>query len=470
MDIRFATQSYKHDSLPLSSQRLVNAFAESQPRTAKNNVSVHGCHGIVEFATCGFGPIRGGIEVQDVAYFVSGEEFWSVSSDGTSQLLGSGITGGGTVSMDGSDEEVVIVNGTNGYIFDIAGNSFSAIGDADFNAANTVALINSVFVYDWAGTNKFFCSQELDAGNIDALDFASAESSPDGVVCVRNRNGLLMVFGTHSLESWDHTGASDFPFSKIKGGTIDRGIAGPYAIVDEDASLFFLGDDRVFYRLNGLQVIRISTHAIERTWQDYTRVDDAFCFRLPVDGHKFIYITFPTAGATFGFDIATGLWHERMSWDPRGSELKWRVSCAVPVYNKILVGDGNSGKIGYLDRRTYTEFGDPSLMLAVFPPIYPNGKNTSLPCFEVDMETGVGLSTGQGSDPQVMLEYSTDGGRTYSAPQQWRTMGAIGAYQTRLQWRELGSAFHWTFKLSVTDPVKRTITGARLPFAYAEEN
>lgn len=468
MEIQFAVQSYKSNSLPISSQRCVNAYAETQPRSAKTRTAVFGAPGVSLFATCGNGPIRGGIEVSGTAYFVSGNELWTVDTDGNAQLRGSGIAGLNQVAIDASDEEIVIVNGTNGYVYDIAAATLAQISDGDFNAANTVTVVNSLFVYDWKNTNKFFVSEVLDAGNIDALKFASAESSPDGVVAVRNRNGLLMVFGAKTIEPWDHTGASDFPFSRIKGGTIDRGITAPLAIVNEDSSLFFLGNDKVFYRLNGLQLIRISTHALEKEWQGYETTADAFCFKVPIDGHKFIYLTFPTENTTWGYDIATGLWHERVSWDATGMEVRWRVNCAVEAYNKILVGDQRSGRIGTLDPAIYTEFGDPIVMTLVSPPVFQDGRFMAVPCFELDMETGVGLTTGQGSDPKVMLEYSTDGGRSYTDPQHWRTMGKIGATQTRLQWRELGSGYHYTFRLSISDPVKRVVHGCRLPGFYGE--
>jgi hypothetical protein len=375
---------------------------------------------------------------------------------------------GRPVSIDGSDEEIAIVTGTNGYVYDIAAATLSQISDGDFNAAATVTVINSIFVYDWKGTNKFFISKVLDAGGIDPLKFASAESSPDPVVAVRNRNGLLMVFGAHTTEPWDHTGAAAFPFSRIKGGTVDRGIAAPLALTNEDSSIFFLGDDRVFYRLNGLQLQRISTHALEQEWQSYSTTVDAFCFRVPINGHKFIYLTFPTENTTWGYDIATGLWHERVSWDARGVEVRWRVNCAITAYNRVLVGDQNSGQIGVLDPAIYTEFGDPIVTTLVSPPVYQDGRHMAVPCIEIDMETGVGLTTGQGSDPQVMLEYSTDGGASYTAPQLWRTAGKKGERQTRLQWHELGSGYQYTFRFSVSDPVKRAFSGCRLPGFYAE--
>lgn len=468
MEIRFAIESYKHDSLPISSQRCVNAYAENQPKSAKTKVSVHGVPGIEPFSSIGTGPIRGSIEMNGVGYVVSGSKFYSFATDGTSQLLGVGITGSAPISMDGNGFEIVIVNGEFGYSYLLSDTTFVQISDPDFHPANTVSVINSIFAFDWPGTNKFFISAVLDGRSYDALDFASAESSPDFVKAVRNRNGLLMVFGAKTIEPWDNTGASSFPFARLKGGTIDRGVASPFAIEVEDSSIFFLGDDHIFYRLNGLQLLRISTYALELAWENYSTTSDAFCFRMSLAGHKFIYLTFPTEGATWAYDIATNLWHERVSWDPTGIEVKWRINCVVSVYNKILVGDSNSNRLGLTSHAAYTEWDDPIITTLISPPVYQDGKQISVPSFELDMETGVGTTSGQGSDPQAMMSYSIDGGQNYTAPQEWMTMGAIGARETRLKWTRLGSGYQYTIKVSISDPVRRVITAARCPDLYAE--
>lgn len=468
MDIRFAVESYKHDSLPVSSQRCVNAYAENQPKSAKSPVAVFGAPGLSLFSTIGRGPIRGMMEMNGVGYLVSGSEFYSFDTDGVAQLLGDGITGFAPISMDGNGFEIVIVNGAFGYSYLLSNGTFVQISDPDFIPSHTVTVINNIFAFDWPNTNKFFISNVLDGRSYDGLDFASAESSPDFVRAVKNRNGLLMVYGAKTIEPWDNTGASSFPFARLKGGTVDRGITASLALEVEDSSMFFLGEDLIFYRLNGLQLLRISTYAIEQAWEQYETTSDAFCFKVASRGHKFIYLTFPTEGATWGYDIATNLWHERVSWDPTGMEVRWRINCSVSVYNKTLVGDANSGKVGLLRHDVFTEFDDPIITTLISPPIYKAGMNISIPSFELDMETGRGTTTGQGSAPVAMMSYSIDGGYNYTAPEDWTAMGALGDRTTRLKWTRLGSGYQYAIKVSISDPVKRVITGARCPDLYAE--
>lgn len=464
-----ALTSYKSASKALASQRLINGYAEFQPREsgAKARVAVYGSHGIANGGTPGTGPIRGSFEMNEVGYVVSGQQFLRFESDGSSTIIGNGITGFGGVSIDGDGFSIVIVNGALGWLYVMATNAFTQISDGDFNPAKTVTVINNYYAFDWVGTNKFFISGLLDGSSYDALDFASGESNPDFVRAVRNRNGVLLVFGAETIESWDHTGATDFPFQRFKSGTIDRGIAASLAIEAEDSTLFFLGDDLVYYALNGNQLRRISTHAYEEEWQQYAKTDDAFCFKISYGGHKFIYITFPTEGKTFGFDIAANsLWHERMSFDQLGQEVKWRASCAVTVYNKTWIGDANSNRLGLLDPNTFTEWGTPIVTTLVYPTIHADGDLISMPKFEIDMQVGVGNA--EVDDPQVMLDWSDDGANTWVSPQIWHSMGKIGDYRKRLEWTELGSFYNRAMRISISDPVKRVIYAARCPGLYAE--
>lgn len=465
--LNFSLASYKHPTLPISAQRIVNAYAEQQPRGSKVPVSVHGMPGLETFATVGRGPHRGFFQQNGIFYTVSRNELYSMTETqaltGASTLLGTGIAGLDVVSIDGNGEEVAVVNGTQGFIYDEISGVFAEISDGDFNPAATVTAMDGYFIFDWRGTNKFFVSKLLDGMTYAALDFASAESKPDRLLAVKNVSGVLRLFGEKTIESWDSIGAGTPPFQRFDGATIStRGIGAPKAIAEEDEAAFIFGNDRVFYRLSGTSLSRISNHAIEKEWEKYTTVTDAFCFSVPFGGHKFVYLTFPAEGKTWGFDIATGLPHERISWDSTGVEAKWRANCCIQAFGKTLIGDANSGKIGFLSADAQTEFGDPVRFVTVSPNLSdPGGRMLSIGMLEIELEVGVGVTTGQGSDPQVMLDWSDDGGNTWETPQLWRSMGKMGARRTRLQWDRLGSFYQRIFRLQITDPVRRTLIAAR---------
>lgn len=81
--------------------------------------------------------------------------------------------------------------------------------------------------------------------------------------------------------------------------------------------------------------------------------------------------------------------------------------------------------------------------------------------FELDMEVGVGATTGLGIEPQVMLRWSDDGGISWSH-EHWLTAGQIGAYETRMVWRRLGRARDRIFEITMSDPVAWRIVDAFL--------
>lgn len=465
MRIRFATESYRSDSRPLSSQRCVNMYAERQPPNAKTDVAVFGCPGIVEFATCGSGPVRGGCVMDDIPYVVSGPFLYSFDDKGRETQLGGQISGTGPVSMDQNGRDLVIVNGTTGYAYNTT-TGFQLISDTDFRPANTTSFIDSFFAFDRAGTNEYFIS-DSNSGTSFSDYFGSAESRPDNILSLFNHLEVLHLFGATTIELHQNVGAASFPFQRIPGGIVPRGIAAPLAFAMEDSGIFLLGNDRVGYRLNGTSLSRVSTFALEHAWEQYATAEDCYLFSYSFAGHKFVHFNFPLMNSTFVWDVASGLWHERVSHDRMGNNLgRWRGSCSFVAYNKTFIGDRLTGKVGYIDANTFTEFGDNTRAEMISPPITdPNGRRLSMPWFELDVETGVGLTSGQGSLPQYMLDISDDGGATWDGPQVWQSAGRLGEYgnRTQLRWDRLGKSWDRTFRLTISDPVKRVVYGARCP-------
>ena len=49
---------------------------------------------------------------------------------------------------------------------------------------------------------------------------------------------------------------------------------------------------------------------------------------------------------------------------------------------------------------------------------------------------------------------------TWSAQQLWRSIGALGQYLTRLRWMKQGQSYQFTWRITITDPVWRTIIAA----------
>lgn len=454
-------ESVPSQSSPVSSMRVVNAYAEKQQDGARSAWARFASPGIVTVAELGDGPVRGLHLMAGQLYAVSDNHVWSLDEDGTATSLDSGIVGSGPVSIDDNGTQLMITNGDFGWTYDTA----SGIQQATsifFYPAKTNTFFDGYFFFDRVGTNNFFRSDLLDGQSYPADNFVSAESRPDNVVAVRALGNILWVLGEATIEPWYDAGADDFPLRRQDGGIVRRGCSAAMSVMIEDSKLFFLGDDRVFYSLGG-GLTRLSTHALEHLWQSYERVDDAFAFSCPWNGHKFINLIFPAANAAFAVDLANGKWHERESIDVQGRAMRWRANCAVAAYGKIWIGDFMSGKVGYLDASTFTEFDETFITSFVMPNLGNGVDRVRMPWFFLDVESGVSLNTGQGSDAQWMLDWSDDGGRTWVQAQQWRGVGAIGEYNRRLFWDRLGSFYQRTMRVSCSDPVKRVAIAARTP-------
>ena len=240
---------------------------------------------------------------------------------------------------------------------------------------------------------------------------------------VINDHRELHFPGTDSWEIWYNAGNADFPFARQGNAFIERGCADKDSLTKIDNSLHFVGDDLVIYRLNGYDPQRISTHAIEY------RIANAAWFNAwtaTIQGHKFYVLN--TDIGSFAYDMATGAWHERKSY---GKD-NYRISCATTAYGNTYYGDAYTGKLYTASFDEYTENGDPIPVIVTIPTLEKARDKATLYAFEVYCETGVG--TALDPDPQIILRYSKDGGRTWSN-ELWRTLGAVGEYLTRAVWR-----------------------------------
>ena len=372
----------------------------------------------------------------------------------------------GCVSMShnqASPSQLVIVDGTNGWIYDTV-NGLQQITDEDFFSADVVDFQDQYFVFNRAGTGQFFISNLNDGTAYLGTDIATAEGDPDNLVALISQRRELWLFGAETIEIWYNSGNVDFPFSRFEGGFLERGCAAAFSIAEDDNSLFWLGEDRLFYRADGYQPQRISQHGIEEALRKYTIVSDACAFIYTMGGHKFYVCTFPAEDATWVYDITTGLWHERQSVGMG----RWRVNTYVEAYGKHLVGDFENGRIGELDLDTFQEWGETMQGQATGPSVYADRQRIFHHRFELDIDAGPGLTSGQGSDPQVWLDYSDDGGHTWSARKPFRSMGKIGAYLQRLRWLRLGSARQRIYRITVSDPVVRSIVAAHLDAAAGD--
>lgn len=455
--VPFALASDEAVSKAYSRQRLLNLYAETSPTKAKSAVMIIGRPGLKPWTTVGSGPIRGEHEMGGSLYVVSGSKLFRVSSTGSAVLIGTVGDSGPVIMADNGYQLGIATGGAwiaeidtyfiwgqeagggSGYLYNSTTGTFGKISDPDFLLPNQ---------------GRFQISAIDDGSSYDALDFATAESSPDelmrGVVDRRD----LLLFGTKTLEPWYDSGNADFPFERQGQTVAPKGILGPYCVASIDNSVFWIGRDQeagggaIVYRLSNYDGQRVSTHAVEDALSgvDFSQV---VCISYILNGHSFFMVILPNAPA-WVYDAATGLWHEEDTYGVG----RWAGSCHCWAYNASIVGSFNSGQLYKLDPTYYLDADDTPIIREMIS--VPLGDDSSWKIcgkFQIDMETGVGLSTGQGSDPQIMLQVSYDRGRTWGV-EKWRSMGTIGQYGIEVIWRQFARFRSVMLKVRVSDPVK----------------
>jgi len=464
--------TYVARSVNAADARMVNLYPEIVPEGGKEPAYLQRCPGLQFLASVGTGPIRGlwAFSPQDgTSFVVSGTQLYKINNSYAATLIGT-VAGTGPVSMADNGTQLFIAANGPSYIYNNTTNAFGQITDPDFPGAVTVCYLDGYFVFNEPNSQKMWITALLDGTSIDPLEFASTEGSPDGLVAVVSNFREVWAFGTNSIEVWYDSGATDFPLQRIQGAFNELGCAAAYSIAKMDNGLFWLGRDRrgqgIVYRANGYTGQRISTHAVEWHIQQYGNISDAIAYTYQQDGHSFYVLIFPSANTTWVYDVATQAWHERAGFS-NGSFTRHRSNCQMAFNNKIVVGDYENGNIYAFDMETYADNGQIQKWLRTWRAL-PTGQNnlrrTAHHSLQIDLETGVGLNLGQGSDPEVMLRWSDDGGHTWS---NYHTspVGKIGQYYHRTFFRRLGMTLKLrdrVYELSMTDPVKTAIMGAEL--------
>lgn len=470
--IILAIESNRSRAPQLINATLKNFLVERQPQEAKSQTPLFNCPGIAAWLTSAREgaspalPCRGMIEFHGFAYAVLGDQLWRLDATGIPVQVGGTVLIPGTspVGMANNGVQLIIVNGLAGWTFD-TDHGLQQITAAAFYAANSVIFMDGYFILNRRDTNEFFLSALYDGRTYGGLDFATAEGQAGTVTAVVQNLELLYILTSSHIELWYNSGAADFPFQRYPGSVIPYGCIAPHSVVKQDGAVFFMGADKIFYRLNANQPVRISTHAIEFLIGQEATPEAIECFTFTIQGHKLIFVTLPSLNETVCYDISTGKWHDRESVDAKFKSLgRYRGRFALEIYNSILIGDAFDGRVGKVQWETYTEYGLP--MLGEIDTITQHHDRKRIFChaFELDIESGVGLVTGQGSDPQVMARKSKDGSMTFGVEQPWRSMGKIGEYGKRLRWTRQGNARQFSWRIQVTDPVPRTIIAAHAEF------
>ena len=457
--------SYVARSVNAADSRMINLFPEIVAEGGKEPAFLQRAPGLELIKTIGNGPIRGMSVMGTNAYVVSGSKLYKVLPQFSSVIELGTVANDGPVSMANDGVHLFVACNGPSFVYNADTDQFGQITDPDFPGALTVSYLSGYFVFIEPNSQKVWVTSLLGPTSIDPLDFASAEGDPDGLVSSIVDHSEVWLFGTNSIEVWYNSGATDFPLQRIQGAFNEIGCAATFSVAKLDNGLFWLGSDArgrgIVYRANGYTGQRISTHAVEWQIQQYENISDAVAYTYQMDGHAFYVLTFPSANATWVYDVSTGAWHERAGWY-NGQQTRQRGHMMMVFNDQICVGDYQNGNVYAYTLNSFTDYDRPQRWVRTWRAL-PTGQNnlrrTTHHSLQLDCEVGEVSEA-----PSIMLRWSDDGGHTWSR-EHWVTAGDVGQYGKRVIWRRLGMTQKLrdrVYEISGTDPTRIYIMGAEI--------
>jgi hypothetical protein len=432
----------------VESQRSINWFPV-RPEATNERPHLRGRAGLSLLVDTGAGPSRGTLDFGDRLFSVNGAGVYEIFSDGTATKLGIIASASGKVSMASLLNIVVIGDGQGYYALDLDTNTIAAVADAP--VGRFCKFFDQRILYQ-GEQGQVFYSELNDATNIPGLNFFTAEALPDEIVAMTSSESQIILHGADSTEIWYDSGDVDNPFARVPGGVVYSGCAWPDTALQLDNAAWWVENDAqgsgIVRRLQGSTPVRVSTSAVERFLKTATNVS---AHSYQEEGESF-YVLNADQG-TWAYGIKAQEWAER-AWlnQYTGEQERARPELHSYALGFHIVTDYENGKIYKQSLDYLSDNGQEIRRTRICAHQAQDGKQTIVDELYLEFATGVGLDGGvQGSDPQVMLRVSKDGGSF--GIERWASLGKIGEYRRRVRFWRLGVGTDFLLEISVSDPV-----------------
>jgi len=469
--IPFIGASYEMDFLEVSAQRCVNMYPEVYTdANAKDHISLRPTHGLLLFTTlAGTQSIRElYLTSTGVLFTVRGKSVSTVNTAGTETARFNLSTGdlpgeASIVRMADNQTQLLIADGTaNAYTWNLDTSTATQITDADYPGGLFCGILDGYYIVNKPGTLFAFFSTLDDPTDWPSGNTITKEGTTDPINGLIVSDRRLWLFGRQSYEVHYNTGNSTNQFLRMEGTYHEIGLEAPDSLTQDGENIFWLGASAQgfgkVYMNQGFDAVKISTIPIERAIHGYTTTADAegLCFQQ--DGHDFYQLTFPSENKTWVYDKGTGLWHEKLYRNPSTSvDERHRARRQVFFNGNNYFGDWDNGKIYEVSQTTYTDDTQVIIRNRTGPTNWNALERIFYTSFQLDMDVGVGLPTGQGSAPLVMIRWK-DKGRWSNKYQM--SVGAIGAFGTRVKKNRLGASRARIWEITYSEPTKFSMLNA----------
>jgi hypothetical protein len=451
-----------------SGGRLINAFAEPLSQGARNVLRWIRVAGLRPASIIGSADFRGALPVGSVLYVINGSKAYTVVKAGLSYIveeLAGTVAGAGPVSMARNMRAVtqILIVHSEG-MTKIESGTAADFSDPDLPAINSIDYMDGYFLAT-SGDGRAFASGINDV-TFNSLDYATAESSPDGLVRGISFGRDYLMMGSATTEFWGNTGnPTGFPFSR--GPVIPIGLKTKLAVAGFEIGfpdpVMWVANDNTVRRLNGYSPERVSTPTLERLIEQSGTDLEASVYNAA--GRSFWVLSGPTW--TWGMDMVSGEWHERQSY----GSTRWRAHYGAGAFGEWLTFDRDSAQMFAVDPNYRREGPEPLIweVRSTQDHRFPGRLLVHRASF--NFVTGVGSDVGIApieTDPRVSISWSNDGGRTFGN-ELLRDLGTQGEQRSLDIWRcGLTGPNGRQWRLRCSDPVEVSLIGAAMQFEPAQ--
>jgi hypothetical protein len=489
----FIGPSFTAQSPISDGERTMNWYAEpSEVPGQSSEMALYPTPGVTSLVKATDSPGRAMIAVKNRTFCVIGRTLYELSSTSpsapgpistiyvlTSRNSSTPMVNDGnpaTISWNGDGGgELFITSGNYGYIFTLATNGFAQVRDPAVDGGTTMGVsLDGYFVALDTSTSTIYLSDLLDGTTWDATQFAqrSIESDPWVSMAILNRS--LWLLGSLTSEIWYDSGASPFPFQPHPSGVVQYGCVAPYSPITTGTTLLWLtathdGIGHIVQASDYTPEV-VSSFAVSSALAGYSTITDAIGDSYTEAGHTFYVLTFPTEQKTWAYDATPDMklsgpqrWAERGTWITEENLYEaWHPCYSTYQGGELLILDRTCGDVYRLSRTVGTDVGGRVIRRVRRPPaLFHQNTVLRIGVFELFLEPGLGIETGQGSDPQVALRISGDGGKTFGN-ERLAPAGKIGEFGSRTRWLRCGSGRRWMPEIVVTDPIPWRLLGAAM--------
>lgn len=284
-----------------------------------------------------------------------------------------------------------------------------------------------------------------DPTRVNPIKYGSSEVDPDPILGLA-RIREVYAANRNTIEVFDNIGGEFFPFQRIDGAQIPKGVIGTHAMCIYVDALAFVGSGRneapgVYIGSNGT-ASKISTASIDDILAGYSEAQLAqtVCEARNDNNHQHLYVHL--LDRTLVYDAAASQELQEPVWfvlvSATANFAQYRGRYFVWMGEGWTVADTQSGAVGVVDKTVSSHWG--SIVRWEFGTtlIYNEGRGAIFNQLElVPLAGGVGL----GVEPKISTSYTLDG-------QNWsqsRTIsgGKIGQSNKRLVWFRQGFMRNW---------------------------